>query len=165
MSDVGSVASRQRGKTLRRRRTLAQAAVDTVTGRALREAVLSRSLYSVMPTLYAMLAGALQRTGFGTLKVQILASVALLFFVTIRYLIVNHLQLNNGGSMSDDNNNEVSWQDRFLAWAVQLFEFVWNGASGAVAVGVIFVKPSAWVDRGRLFRAQAELVLDVARKR
>ena len=118
-----------------------------------------------MPTLYAILEGALKRTVFGTLKVQILASVALLFFVTIRYLILNRLQLNNGGSMSDDNNNEVSWQDRFLAWAVQLFEFVWNGASGAVAVGVIFVEPSAWVDRGRLFRAQTELVLDVARRR
>jgi hypothetical protein len=117
----------------------------------LREAVLSRSLDSVTPTLYAILKGVLQRIGFGTLKVQILASVVLLFFVSIRYLILNHLQLNNRGSMDDGNNNEVSWQDRFLAWAVQLFEFVWNGASGAVAVGVIFVKPSAWVDRGQFF--------------
>jgi hypothetical protein len=52
---------------------------------------------------------------------------------------------------NDDNDDKVSWQDRLLAWAIQLFEFVWNGASGAVAVGAIFVKPPAWVDRGRFF--------------
>lgn len=33
-----------------------------------------------------------------------------------------------------------SWFEGFKDWAAQLFEFVWNGASGAVVVGVILVE-------------------------
>ena len=88
--------------------------------------------------LPATLCVALRRAGFGTWQVQLLALLGVVFFASARQWVMTQAQLNSeGGSMSDKREGWV------VPWAAQVFEFIWNGASGAVVAGVALFKPPA----------------------
>jgi hypothetical protein len=77
---------------------------------------------------------ALDPKSFGTGQVRVLAILALLFFATVRFAIQEWNNIIAEVPMRDD-----SMVGKFARWSIQAFEFVWNGASGAMVAGVVVV--------------------------
>jgi hypothetical protein len=79
-----------------------------------------------------------KHAGFGTWQVQILALLSIVFFTTVRFAISKRNKRIVEVPMGDNNKIEG-----LIEWTAQLFEFVWNGASGVAVTGAALVDTPA----------------------